>query len=129
MYSNFTLSRVNSILGVAVLACTIAAGEASADGHPVTVALKVSTRGLDLDTVAGANQLYSRLKNAAWIACTRANRVGLAPVANPDACTEQALGQAVRSADVSQLTQIYLETHTYREASTRGIVALHVAAR
>jgi UrcA family protein len=130
MYSNLTVFGVYSVLGAAVIACTLLAGNASAEGSPVTVALKVSTRGLDLETTAGAHELYSRLKNAAWIACTRANRVGLAPSPNPEACSENALGEAIQSANIRQLTQIYLETHTLREASARGIgVPLQVAAR
>jgi hypothetical protein len=74
--------------------------------------------------------LYSRLKNAAWIACTRANRVGLAPSPNREACADNALGEAIQSANIRQLTQIYLETHTLREASARGIgIPVHVAAQ
>ena len=130
MYSNLTVAGVHSVLGAAVIACTLLAGNASAAGSPVTVALKVSTRGLDLETTAGAHELYSRLRNAAWIACTGANRLGLAPVRNPEACSEKALGGAIQSANIQQLTQIYLETHTLREASARGIaIPLLVAAR
>jgi UrcA family protein len=130
MYSNVCLSGVYSVLGAALIACTLVAGNASADGSPVTVALKVSTRGLDLETTAGAHELYSRLKNAAWIACTRADRVGLTPSPNPEACSEKALGDAIQSANIRQLTQLYLETHTLREASVRGIgMPLHVAAQ
>jgi hypothetical protein len=46
------------------------------------VAYRVTTRGLDPSSPAGAQQLYSRLKHAA---------------------------------------QVYLETHTLREAAARGI--------
>ena len=130
MYSKLTVSGVYSVLGAAVIACTLLAGNASAEGRPVTVALKVSTRGLDLETTAGAHELYSRLKNAAWIACRGANRVDLTPSRNPEACSEKALGDAIQSANIRQLTQIYLETHTLREASARGIgIPLHVAAQ
>ncbi len=130
MYSNITVSGVHSVLGAAVIACTLLAGNVSAEGRPVTVALKVSTRGLDLETTAGAHELYTRLQNAAWIACTRANRVGLEPTRNPEACSEKALGEAIQSANMRQLTQIYLETHTLREASALGIgIPLHVAAQ
>jgi UrcA family protein len=130
MNSNLTVSRVSSLLGAAAIACTLLAGNASAEGSPATVSLKVSTRGLDLETTAGAHELYSRLKNAAWIACRGANRVGLAPSPNPEACSQKALGDAIQSANIRQLTQIYLETHTLQEASARGIdIPLQVAAR
>jgi len=130
MYSNITASGVYSVLGAAVIACTLLAGNASAEGRPVTVALKVSTHGLDLDTAAGARELYTRVQNAAWIACTRANRAGLEPSPNPEACSEKALGEAIRSANMRQLTRIYLETHTLRDASARGIgIPFQVAAQ
>src|SRR5450631_943077 len=130
MYSNLTVSGVYSVLGAAVIACTLLAGHVAAEGRPVTVTLKVSTRGLDLNKAAGPHELYSRLKDAAWIACTRANRVGLAPVPDPVACSEKALGEAIRSANMMRLTQIYLETHTLREAATRGIgVPVELAAQ
>jgi UrcA family protein len=130
MYSNLTVSRGYSVLGAVLIACTLLAGNASAEGRPVTVALKVSTRGLDIQTAAGAHELYSRLKNAAWVACTGANRVGLAPSSNPKACSENALGEAIQSANIRQLTQVYLEEHTLREASAHGMgIPLHVAAR
>lgn len=130
MYSNATVSGVCSMLCAAVIGCTFFGNHVSAEGHPVTVALKVSTRGLDIETTAGAHELYSRLQSAAWIACTRANRVGLAPLPNPEACAEKALGDAIRSANMRQLTQVYLDTHTLREASARGIdTPLQMAAQ
>jgi ribosomal protein S12 methylthiotransferase accessory factor YcaO len=56
--------------------------------------------------------------------------VGLAPSPNPEACADNALGEAIQSANIRQLTQIYLETHTLREASARGIgIPVHVAAQ
>jgi hypothetical protein len=80
----------------------------------------VSTRGLDLGQPAGAQMFYMRLKNAANKVCTR-DRVGLAPIDYLKACYEKALADAIRSANVPLVTQIYLETHTLREASAVGI--------
>jgi hypothetical protein len=85
--------------------------------------LKVSTRGLDLETSAGAHELYSRLKNAAWSVCNNTLRVGLEPTPDPYGCSEKALAEAILSANMTRLTQIYLETHTLREAAERGIRA------
>jgi UrcA family protein len=130
MYSKAIVMSVCSVLGTAVVACTLFAGDVAAEGRPVTVALQVSARGLDLKTPAGARELYSRLKNAAWIACTRANRVGLEPSTDPDACSEKALGEAIRSVNSPLLTQAYLETHLRRDAATYGIeVPVQVAAK
>jgi UrcA family protein len=130
MYSRSIVMDVCSFFGSTVVACTLVAGNVAADGHSVTVALQVSARGLDLKTQAGAHQLYSRLKNAAWVACTRTNRVGLEPSPDPAACSEKALGEAIRSVNSPQLTQIYLDTHLRRDAVAYGIeVPLQMAAK
>jgi hypothetical protein len=66
-------------------------------------------------------ELHSRLKHAADVVCTHGMRVDLTPPTDPQACYEQALGQAVRFVKRPLLTQVYLETHTLREAAARGI--------
>jgi hypothetical protein len=76
---------------------------------------------LNLNDPAGAREFYQRLNIAAYVACTRANRVGLAPSPDPRGCSEKALAEAVRSANVPLLTQAYLATHTVREAMASGI--------
>jgi UrcA family protein len=130
MDSKAIVMSVCSVLGTALVASALFAGDVAAEGRPVTVTLKVSTRGLDLNQPAGARELYSRLKNAAWIACTRANRVGLEPSPDPGACSEKALGEAIRSVNSPLLTQAYLETHLRRDAATYGIeVPVQVAAK
>ena len=118
------------VLGAAAVACTLFAGNVAAGGHEVTVAIHVSTQGLDLSQPAGAQKFYWRLKNAAHVACTDGNRVGLAPAPDPKGCYEKALADAIRSANVPLVTQIYLATHTLREASARGIgVPAEIAAK
>jgi UrcA family protein len=110
------------VLGAAVVACTLYAGNVAAGNHEVTVAIHVSTQGLDLSQLAGTQEFYGRLKYAAYVACTRGDRVGLAPAADPKGCYEQSLADAIRSANAPLVTQIYLATHTLREALARGIV-------
>jgi len=110
-------------LCAALVACTSFAGDIAAQGHEVSVAFRVSTQGLDLSQPAGTRELYRRLKNAAWVVCTRANRVGLEPSPNPDACFEKALGEAIRSAHLPLLVQAYLETHSLGQAAAHGIDA------
>ncbi len=130
MYTKTVVINAWSVLGTIIVACTFYAGDVRAQGHEVTVARQVSTQGLDLSTPAGARELYSRLKSAAWIVCTRANRVGLEPTPDPDVCSEKALGEAIRSAHMPLLVQAYLETHSLRQATARGIdVAARVAAK
>jgi len=122
--------NICAFFGTTLVACTFVAAEVAAAGRPVTVALPVSTRDLDLHTSAGARELYSRLKHAAWIACTRANRVGLEPTPDPIACSERALGEAVRSVKSPLLAQVYLDTHSRLDAVAYGIeIPVQVATR
>ena len=52
------------------------------------------------------------------------------PSADPEGCYEKALGNAIRSTNVPLLTQVYLETHTLRDAAARGIdVPVQVASK
>jgi UrcA family protein len=128
MYPKTTVMTAWPIFGAAMVACTLFAGDVMA--KDVTVAYQVSAKGLDLRRPAGAREFYGRLKKAAWIVCTHGNRVDLQPSPDREGCYEKALGDAIRSANVSPLTQVYLETHTLREAAARGIdVPVQVAAK
>jgi len=119
-----------SLLGAATVVCTLFGGNVAAEDTSVTVAIHVSAQGLDLSKPAYAQAFYVRLKNAAWVACTRGNRVGLAPVDDLQACYEKALGGAVRSAKTATLTRIYFETHTPEQAVKHGIeVGAQLAAK
>lgn len=118
--------RTTSLLRIAASAAAVAlavySGSVVGRDRPVTVAIAVSAQGLDLSQPAAAHKFYAQVANAAWMACTDGNRVGLAPVADVRGCYEDALARAIRSAQVRLLTQIYLETHTFREALARGVV-------
>ncbi len=130
MYSRSVVMNICSFFGTSLIASTLFAGYVAAEGRPVTVAVQVSARGLNIKTPAGAQELYSRLKNAAWIACTRANRVGLEPSTDPHACSEKALGEAIRSVKSPLLTQVYLDTHLRRDAVADGIaMPVHLATK
>ena len=118
------------VLGAAAVACTLFAGSVAAKDHVVIVAVHVSTKGLDLSQPAGAHEFYRRLQRAARVACTDGNRVDLAPALDPEGCYEKALGDAIRSANLPLLTQVYLVTHTLGEAAARGIdVPAQMAAK
>jgi UrcA family protein len=130
MYTKSAALHALAVLGATAVMCTLIAGKVTAGDRDVTVAIPVNSQGLDLSQPAGAHQLYMRLKDAAYVACTRANRAGLAPSADPFACYEKALGDAVRSVNVPLLTQAYLATHTLREAMAHGIdVPAQMAAK
>ena len=121
MYTKGVVVSAWPVLGAALVACTLFAGNVAAKDQEFTVAYRVSTQGLDLSQPVGAHELYSRLMHAAQVVCTHGMRVDLAPSPDPQGCYEKALGNAVRSAHLPLLTQAYLETHTLREAAARGI--------
>lgn len=114
-------TRALSLAGATALACAAIAGNVSASEHVVPVSVPVNSQGLDLTKFDDARTFYIRLKNAAWVVCTRGTRVDLAPVADFRGCYEKALGDAVRSARTPLVTQLYLATHTMQEAAALGI--------
>jgi UrcA family protein len=130
MYTRTAVVSVGWVVGAAAVACTLFVGSVAAKDHGVTIAIHVSTQGLDLGQPAGAHELYTRLQRAARVACTHGNRVDLAPALDPEGCYERALGDAIRSANLPLLTQVYLVTHTLGEAAARGItVPAQIAAK
>jgi UrcA family protein len=124
----YTITALRCVLGAAAVACTLFTGTVAA--KDATVAIHVSTQGLDLNQPTGAHEFYTRLQHAARVVCTHGNRVDLAPAPDPEGCYEKALGDAIRSANVPLLTQVYLQTHTLREAAAHGIeVPAQMAAK
>jgi UrcA family protein len=130
MYTKTAVLRARSVLGAAAVACTLFAGSVAAEDRTVTVAIRVSTQGVDLTQPAGAHEFYTRLQRAARVVCKDGNRVDLEPSPDPEGCYEKALGDAIRSANVPLLTQVYLATHMLRDAAARGIdVPAQIAAK
>jgi UrcA family protein len=121
MYTKTAVMSARYLIGAATVACTLFAGSVVAKDDAVTVSIQVSTQGLDVSQPRGAQKLYWRLQYAARVACTHGNRVGLAPSPDPDGCREKALADAIRAANLTQLTQVYLASHTLREAAAHGI--------
>ena len=121
MYTKTAFISAWPVLGAAIVACALFAGDAAAKNKEFTVAYGVNTHGLDLSEPAGARELYSRLQHAARVVCTHGMRVDLAPTPDPGACYQKALGDAVRTANTKLLTQIYLATHTLEQAAAFGI--------
>jgi UrcA family protein len=123
MFIKTAVRSAHSTLAAVVFAGALFAGNVAAQDYNVTVAIHVSTRGLDLHRPAGAQEFYGRLKHAADVACTHGNRVDLKPSSDPVRCYEKALGEAIRTANLPLLTHAYLETHTLRQAAAYGIEA------
>jgi UrcA family protein len=130
MYTKTTDMSAWPVLGAAIAACTLFAGSVAAKDHAVTVSIRVSTQGLDVSQPRGAQKLYWRLQDAARVVCTHGDRVDLAPSPDPDRCREKALADAIRAANLTLLTQVYLASHTLREAAAHGIdVPIPVATK
>ena len=128
MYNPKAFMGVLPVLGTAIMACTFFAGDVAA--RDVEVAYQVSAQGLDLKQPAVAREFYAHLQHAAQIVCTHGMRVDLQTSPDPKGCYERALADAIRSASMPLLTQVYLETHSPREAAAHGIdVPLQVAAK
>lgn len=121
--------NVWSMPGAAIVACSLFAGSVAAGDDAVTVSVQVNTRGIDVSQPQGAQELYWRLEYAARVACTHGNRVGLEPSPQPERCREKALADAVRAADIALLTQVYLASHTLREAAANGIHPVQMGAK
>jgi UrcA family protein len=123
-----TVLKALTVIAFATNACTLVCGTAAA--RDIHVAVHVSTLGLDLSRSSDVRTLYTRLQHAAHVVCTHGDKVGLEPLPDPAGCYEKALGNAVRSAKLPQLTQIYLASHTLQEAAVLGIeVPEQVAAK
>jgi UrcA family protein len=123
-------ARMRSLAGAAAFVSMFLAGAAAAeDGPRIMVSVQVNSQGLDLQKPADVLRLYKRVKSAAWDLCTSGNRVGLVAVPNKPRCIDNTLGDAIRTANMPLLTQIYLATHTIQEAAARGIdVSAQMAA-
>jgi UrcA family protein len=130
MYIKTVVVSARSLIGAATVACTLCAGSVVAKDHNITIALQVSSQGLDLNRPGDAQTFYTRLDHAAWVVCTHGNRVDLVPSDDPKGCHEKALGGAVRAAKVPMVTQIYLTYHTLQQAAAHGIdVPAQIAAK
>jgi UrcA family protein len=120
MHLNAPVPNTKSFIYIVLMtACALLAGPLQAKELAVT--LKVNTAGLKIGQPAGGRELYSRLKHAAAIVCGNGSQVGLQVVESLVGCKEAALGEAVRSANLPQLTVAYLGEHTLQQAATHGI--------
>ncbi|SRR6266849_7331629 len=106
---------------LALAACALPSGPIQAQERIVTLKVSVNTAGLDVGQPPGARQLYGRLQHAANVVCGNGMRVGLQTIGDFAGCVETAIGEAVRSANLPQLTMTYLRTHTLQQATDHGI--------
>lgn len=109
------------IIGVVALSGGLTTGAVASEGTPITVAIHVDAHGLNLSDEGDARKFYRRIKYAAWVACTDADRVELAPVDDVQQCADRSLANAIRSVGLPTLTRFFLETHTLQQAAAMGI--------
>ena len=122
MNTNSPVLNTKAFLCIAAAtACSLLSGPIQAAEEVVTVKLSVSSAGVDPNQLAGARALYGRVQTAANIVCRYGDRVDLKPVPNFVNCYEKAVADAVRSANLPQLTMVYLRTHAPQDAAARGI--------
>jgi UrcA family protein len=119
--TTFRAFALAATLGLSTSGFALNPRVATASEHFVTVAVHVSFHGLDLNQPADAQTFYSRVQNAAKVVCTSGHQLRLEPVDDYKTCYENALASAIRSVHVPLLTQMYLETHTLRQAEAAGI--------
>jgi UrcA family protein len=95
MYIKTVDMRARLLFGAATLICILAGSFVAASEHIVTVAIHVSSRGLDLNQPADAQTFYRRIEHAAEVVCTHGNRVGLAQVDDYKSCYQKATIYAI----------------------------------
>jgi len=106
----------------AVVASAMLLTVQSAVAHEVSMSKSISTAGVDFNDPGQVRALYGKLVSASHDVCGETWRVGLEPVANPAACSERALGNAVRVFNQRQVTLAYLSQHTMLQAEHYGIL-------
>ena len=121
MNTNNSGILASCVASATAIVCGLVAPAAGAKDHNVTAAVHVSLQGLDLSRPADARTFYQRLQRAAWEVCTGGNRVNLVPLDDPRGCYEKSLGNAIRSANLALVTNIYLASHTPQQAAACGI--------
>ena len=106
-----------AIQAAALLVCLPALSQADS-ATPAPRSVRVSTAGLDLNTPAGAQALYSRLNSAAKAVCNREFEGD--PIYGPqfDLCYRATLQSVVHTVNRPLVTQRYNEQHGAAEVAT-----------
>ena len=118
-----------AIQAAALLVCLPTLSQADSP-TPAPRSMQVSTAGLDLNTLAGAQAFYSRLSSAAKIVCNRESEGD--PIFGPqfDLCYRDTLRSAVHTVNRSLVTQRFNEQHGAAEVATSEDASLiRIAAK
>jgi UrcA family protein len=113
--------RTRLLLAVAATAFAYAPVCVHAEPPESPVTVKVSYADLNLSTPDGARRLYSRIENAAYAACGTSRSDTESLMNAPGSCVKQAIGQAVQSARIPSLAQVYIRHNSVETAKEFGI--------
>ena len=119
MFSRALSRSVKSAILIAV--CTLSSGAVLGDSPDAgTVAVKVDSTGLDLNTSAGARSMFSRLTVAAQAACGVEAEFDALRTAQFENCYKNSLSNAVRALNHPAVTHVYV-AHYPSDATRYGI--------
>lgn len=113
---NSNLAKRCALIGIATLAAGLAVNQASADESdeaPRSVVVRYSD--LNLSQPQDAGRLYSRIRNAARVACGDIPSADLARFGQFHNCVERAVTNAVAAVGARQVTAIY-EAQSQRQS-------------
>ena len=122
MYTRRAFVGAWPVLRAALVACSLFAGSVGA--KDVTVAVPVSTQGLDLSQPAGAQKLYWRLLRLRGWPARMATGSAWPPPMTRRVAVRRRSADAIRAADLPLLTQAYLATHTVGKPRHTGWTCL-----
>ncbi len=127
MSSRALSKSVNSAL--VATACALVLGVSQAASlDPPTVAVKVSSTGLDLSSAVGAHAMLRRIAGAAEQACGIEAEFDALRAGKFRVCYREALGNAVRALNQPGVTHAYVAQYP-SDAARYGISDRYVAGR
>jgi len=114
-------ARVLLVLGATVMSSAPLCVHADSPFEPVTV--KVKFADLDTSTPKGAQQLYTRIENAAYNACGE-SKFDTPEIMNaPGPCVRDTIGRAVHASNLASLAQLFIQKNGVDAAQQFGITS------
>ena len=105
-------SATLALVGTLALVCAVP-GAALAETSPQSLSKSVAYGDLDLDSPAGARELYARLRTAANVVCKPFRSLALGNSGFRE-CYDDALAKAVTQINKATLTKLYRSNGTAR---------------
>ena len=125
-----TTLTVKALIGAFATLTALAPIYTHAAEATTSVSRHVSFAGLDLNTPAGAQSFYVRLKSAARSLCSSHDPVDRGPSWTYRECVEDALARVVRDTNHALLAQMFVNDYGVAVAAQFGVDnATHVAQK